>query len=178
MGLVYLPSWARTFFGSQWRHCNRVMIMLIQTEWFKLLQHFYQPATEWIQKEMIACTQTSLLKKVNESYLPRTGRQHQDPATFYSERLSTNYTSEGLERRLFKCITPLQTWLPYHLQGGLSHPSFCKLFHACVHNRIFFFFVQEWNWREGNTFSRNSCVIWHQLQNFSCKIHAAECLVT
>lgn len=70
--------------------CCRLTVMLTQAEWFKLLEHLCQPENEWIQKETIACTQTSLLKKVNCTCLWQEEKAKAQQPSTASERLSTN----------------------------------------------------------------------------------------
>lgn len=64
--------------------------MLIQMEWFKLPEHFYQPENEWIQKERTTCTQTSLLKKLNFTCLGQEEKAKTQQPSTASERLYTN----------------------------------------------------------------------------------------
>lgn len=70
--------------------CYRLIVMLTQTEWFKLLEHLYQPENERIQKETLACTQTSLLKKVNFTCLGQEEKAKTQQPSTASERLSTS----------------------------------------------------------------------------------------
>lgn len=107
--------------------------------------------------------------------LPRTGSQQRPSKLLQTAKCSLVIVlheawKEGFSNVLYFFI---QDYLISYREAfliPLSPPFFTPVFTIGI-------LIQGWSWREGRIFfSRNSCVIWHQLQ--SLVYTAARCLVT